>query len=177
MARVKSIAYGYLAAYKRLQDATIKAYGGPQPNQYLEELASEEVFIALFETLNWLDALVDRPEVSPRVEAALGEALKFIRGRVHHQWAEAIEFRHDVPFPTVVTNVQGRSRVVAPPVISDWCWRSADEIPGGRRSGRDKGEAEYRSFLAGRQVRTSLDQIASLAGAQMPGVPTSSGPS
>jgi hypothetical protein len=156
MARAKSIAFGYLAAYKRLQTATVKAYGGPQPNQYLEDLAAEEVFVSLFETLNWLDALLDRPEVSPNVEPSLAAALKFVRGRVHHRWAEAIELRHDVPFPTIVTNVQGASRVIAPPLISDWCWRSADDIPGGRRSGRARGNGPGRSRTCDLGIKSPL---------------------
>lgn len=52
--------------------------------------------MSLFETLNWLDALLLRPEVEPLVDHDLRAALRFARGRVHHAWADAIEFRTDV---------------------------------------------------------------------------------
>jgi hypothetical protein len=55
-ARVRWIAVGYMHAYKRLIDATVKAYGGPEPNKMLADFESQGVFVSLFETLNWLYA-------------------------------------------------------------------------------------------------------------------------
>jgi hypothetical protein len=40
--------------------------------------------MSLFETLNWLDALLLRREVEPLVDHDLRAALRFARGRVHH---------------------------------------------------------------------------------------------
>jgi hypothetical protein len=48
-------------------------------------------------------------------------------------------------------------------LISDWCWKQLDEIPGRERGGTDKGEREYGEELAGRQTRGALDRIASVA--------------
>lgn len=57
-------------------------------------------FIPLFETLNWLVAIDDRlrSEGHEWNERALElmSAVRYIRGRVHHQWAEAFELREDI---------------------------------------------------------------------------------
>jgi len=128
-------------------------------HKVLEELASQAVFVALFETLNWLDALIDRPEAAPLVEASLGDALKFVRGRVHHRWAESHRVRDDVSVPLSLLGSQ--MGPAGPTVVSDWCWKRLHDIPGGRH---DRRERQYDRLLAGQQTRSALDDVARVAG-------------
>ena len=157
-ASLKTLASGYLRAYGRLQKTA------------LDPAAVEEIFIALFETLNWLDALLWRSEVEQLVASDLRKALQFVRGRVHHRWAEAIEFRTDVVLPRMTINFGGSgAHFVQPGAIADWCWCQADDLPGGTRSSSSRssqrsGEAHYRHLLAGQQARSALEQLSDLAG-------------
>jgi hypothetical protein len=117
-APLKTFATDYLLAYRRLQKTT------------LNPKAREEIFISLFETLNWLDALLLRPEVEPLVDHDLRAALRFARGRVHHAWANAIEFRTDVRLPQTLVSLAGAAQAVRvqPGAIADWCWRKAEDL-------------------------------------------------
>ena len=135
-----------------------------------ESWPSREVFIALFETLNWLDALTLRPEATALIEPDLVAALRFVRGRVHHRWAEAMEFRRDVSVPIPVTQELGPRPAV---VVAHWCWRDTEQIPGGKRHGDARGEPEYRELLARHPVRGALDQVALVAGGSLYGSATS----
>jgi hypothetical protein len=62
--RFQTIAFGYMTAYKRLQEAYVPVFAAP-PDQhsYLDRLATEGIWVAMFETLNWLDALIERDEM------------------------------------------------------------------------------------------------------------------
>jgi hypothetical protein len=158
-----------MRAYKRLQDTYSQAYVR-LPNTSLDTQAAEDVWGALFETLNWLDALQFRPEAAARIEIELQDALRFVRGRVHHQFADAIEFRDDVLLPlgpTLGPADRGAVRSFLP--IADWCWCDSSDLRGGGRvssakSRRRSGEDAYTNVLARRQVRAALDQVASVAG-------------
>lgn len=98
------------------------------------------------------------------MESDLRDALKFVRGRVHHAFADAIEFRDDVPLPLGPATGSGAR---GPVLIADWCWCDAANLAGGQRdtsarSDRSR-ETAYQQVLAGRQVRAALDQVAELA--------------
>ena len=47
---------GYMRAHKCLRDVCSQAYA-LHPDKKLDEAAAEEIWIELFEALNWLDAL------------------------------------------------------------------------------------------------------------------------
>lgn len=163
--RLKTIALGYMRAYKRLQETYSQAYLR-LPSTNLDTQAAEDVWAALFETLNWLDALQLHPEAATQTPPDLRGALRFVRGRVHHQFADAIGFRTDVLVQLGPTSAGPGPR--GPVAIADWCWRDTAELRGGKRasnarSQRKSGEAAYETVLAGRQARAALDQVASLA--------------
>lgn len=165
MPGVKSIAMGYMRAHKRLRTAYSKAYA-LHPDKVLDDGTAEEIWIELFEALNWLDALRLSPEGAARMEPELADALMFVRGRVHHAFADAIEFRRDVLLflrPTM----PGKSGPSGPLPVADWCWRQTAELAGKRStsasSRKRSGETAYDDRLAGRQVSAALDQAASLA--------------
>jgi hypothetical protein len=86
----------------------------------------KERFVPLFETLNWVVAIMDSEPKFWRDEIVV--ALRFARNSVHHQLADALEPR-DVPFPQVATNQVGGSRIIGPPVVLDWFWIPADQLP------------------------------------------------
>jgi hypothetical protein len=165
--RVKTIALGYSRPYGRLQKAYEPAFSRRVlVDSYAAEHTAEQIWVALFEALNWLDALCLHPEAAPRIDPNLKDALRFVRGRVHHAFADAIEFRDDVPLPLGPVGVGLGSK--RPVLIMDWCWCDAADLPGGKRASstasRDRsGEAAYQKVLAGRQVRAALDQVAQLA--------------
>jgi hypothetical protein len=73
----------------------------------------------------------------------LSKALRFVRNRVHHDWAAAIEVRR---LPTTVST---KRPAVIPPAFQ-WCWKATNELPPG---GNRKGETEYEELLAGKPVR------------------------
>jgi len=116
--------------------------------------------------LNWLYALRLRPEAAARIETDLLNALGFVRGRVHHTFEDAIEFRADVPLPLGPT--APGLRVGRPLLIADWCCRETAALRGGKRASNARtrqrsGEVAYTNVLAGRQARAALDQVASVA--------------
>lgn len=163
--RLRTIALGYVRAYERLQETYSHAYLR-LPNTNLDAEAAEDVWAALFETLNWLDALQLHPEAAAQTPADLRDALRFARGRVHHQFADAIEFRADVLVQLAPTSARTGPR--GPVAIADWCWRHTTDLRGGKRasnarSRRNSGETAYEDALAGRQARAALGQVATVA--------------
>ncbi len=172
-ARLKTIALGYMRAYKALEETYSQAYIR-LPDTNLDTQAAEEVWARLFETLNWLDALQLRPEAAAQMPSDLRAALRFVRGRVHHQFADAIEFRADVLVPLSPTTSRAGPRGLLP--IADWCWRDAAQLSGGKRASSAKsrersGETAYTDLLALRQARAALGQVASLAAQLFAGAP------
>ena len=163
--RLKTIALGYMRAYKHLQETYSQAYLR-LPSTNLDAQAAEDVWSALFEALNWLDALQLCPEAAAHMAPDLQHALRFVRGRVHHQFADAIEFRTDVLVQLGPTSARVGPR--GPLAIADWCWRDAADLRGGKRASNARtqsrsGETAYKNALAGRQARAALDRVASLA--------------
>ena len=118
MPGVKSIAMGYKRAHKRLQEAYSQAYA-LHPDKTLDESTAEKIRIELFETLNWLDALRLSPEGGARIDPDLADALRFVRGVVHHTFADAIEFRRDVLLHLRPT-MPGKSGPSGPLPVADW---------------------------------------------------------
>lgn len=158
---------GYMRAHKRLRKAYSKAYA-LYPDKVLDNDTAEEVWIELFEALNWLDALRLSREGEARMEPELADALKFVRGRVHHVFADAIEFRRDV-LVVLGPTMPGRSGTFGPVSVADWCWLPTAALAGKRSTSastrKRSGETAYDDRLAGRQVSGALDQAASLASA------------
>jgi hypothetical protein len=126
---VKAIAMGYMRAHKRLRDVYSQAYA-LHPDKQLDEAAADEVWFELFETLNWLDALSLSPEGKARMNPDLAAGLKFVRGRVHHHFADAIVFRRDVLVFLGPPTMPGKSGQFGPLPVADWCWRLMRDTAG-----------------------------------------------
>jgi hypothetical protein len=147
------LARGYIGAYDRLHDAM--RGGDPQTT-----------FVPLFETLSWLDTLMMRSEVGVRSQDGqkLIDALRFARGRLHHQWLPAIELRDDVRHPPVRIGLDMTTGElvdhVDPNIYVDWCWVAAARV-----KGRDpKRRKAYAEQLAGKPVRFALGRFRDFAG-------------
>jgi hypothetical protein len=112
-----------------------------------------DAFFPLFEALNWAVAFSDRMEHEwpgtsaqhhwfndfpdsphgPSAETML--AMRFVRNRVHHSWAEALQC---VPRTPVEGHWDQRT--------FEWRWRQTADIPGAG-AGTREGEAEYDGWL------------------------------
>jgi hypothetical protein len=147
---VRVAALGYLHAVGRLDEKHAMTPTWPP--------ADEAIFIPLIECLTWLDMLLDHPAVRPLVDPDLRLALKFARGRSHHAWAQAIEYRDDVLLETRMAGASS-SAIVGPIVVADWCWRQPEQIAGGKRPGRSEGKDEFKRLLAGKQSRSVLHEF------------------
>ena len=153
MPGVKSIAMGYMRAHKRLRTAYSKAYA-LHPDKVLDDGTAEEIWIELFEALNWLDALRLSPERAARMEPELADALMFVPGRVHHAFADAIEFRRDVLLflrPTM-PGKSGPSGPLPSPTGAGVRPRSSRAI-GARARARGRGQARPRTTTASQAGR------------------------
>lgn len=127
----------------------------------------DETFYTLFETLSWLDSLLLRRDAGFRKEG-VGEAgevmsgLRYVRGRVHHQWLRAVELRTDVVHPPVPLGLDTRTRRIVefhdPNVYLDWCWVPTSSLRGS--GGRDEARRDaYDRRLAGQPVRFALGRF------------------
>ena len=79
-----------------------------------------------------------------------------------HHWAAALSLQ-DKPFPAVMTNLAGGSRIINPPVVKMWYWRPVEELPVPEEEHhRDEkvGEPLYREHLERRLALEALDAIA-----------------
>lgn len=131
--------------------------------QRIETSAAESdpdaLFIATFETLNWAVSLDDRirthwvPRGKPlgwkwRMEAPGGDlvaACRFVRNRVHHQWADALRL-----------DTGGRRYPkVYPLQYREWVWRNSSDLPESDNPDRfpDWGKDEYVEHLQERPAR------------------------
>jgi hypothetical protein len=141
--RARQLLDGYQQGLRRFQAAA----SGTEP---------ESAFLALFETLNWAVALDEvlaeiwRPEGKRegfgwrrRVGGEELRAVRYVRNRVQHQWADALWLRH---VPAVVLPFGGTA----------WQWRPLEELPppDPRRPDLD-GQAAYRA-LVGREPRAAF---------------------
>ena len=152
----KTAALAYHHALGRLQQAVGRDYQYPAAFR-------EQVFVPLIEALLWLDMMFDHPETNDIIDPDLRQALAFARNRSLHAWAKTIEFRNDVVLAVPMTSTNSGVQRIEPAIISDWCWRQANTIPGGKRPGWKVGKAEYDRLFAGRQVSPILDRFAEFA--------------
>lgn len=108
--------------------------------------------IPLFEALNWAVALDERvrkdwapdgvdnqpgwdwpARLTNESDAEAVRGIRFVRNRVHHQWADAIRL------------AQGGSRY--PPQASQWVWVRANELPPPDDGHRERGRKGYECLL------------------------------
>jgi hypothetical protein len=117
----------------------------------------------LFEALNWAVALDERlkkewiPDgkdhapgwdwpmrLRGETEADIVRGVRFIRNRVHHQWADAV---------TVV-----EARHYYPPRESEWVWVPAGDLPKAERAD-DRGRDGYERMMEGHPVDSILTTL------------------
>jgi hypothetical protein len=129
----------------------------------------ETVFYALFEALDWAHAVDDLIALtwSPRGKVqgyawrrdpALGGGdglanimggLRYVRNRVHHQWADALVVDGGLPFP-----------INLPATFSAFLWRPASDLPTPPNEGREApGRTAYAKALAGRRADDALEEM------------------
>jgi len=110
------------------------------------ETPPDDVFLPLFESLNWavaVCALAGESEIDLGVNPDDLLGLRFVRNRVHHQWENAVFVSDTVPFPTIRQAGRRQSGIVAPPVVRGWAWLPAAKLPpAGDRPDLD-GEVAY----------------------------------
>lgn len=160
--RVRALTSGYDGAYTRFHEAQ-----GAD-----DEMAA---FHSLFEALDWAHAIDDviARTWSPRGEVlgyewrrdpALGGAdnfeslmsgLRYVRNRVHHQWADALvsrDVRGGLTFPMSFPASFG--------YVVRWIWRDLDELPSAPDVPREApGREAYRTALAGHKVSEALQAM------------------
>jgi hypothetical protein len=132
------------------------------------------VFAPLFEALNLAVVLDDQarehwaPEGVPlgwswrtRVEGGDSvSAIRFVRNRVHHQWADALTLSDGFSSP-----------LVAPLVSHEWRWRRLVDLPEADTPGAKNAadaEADYEHLLATTHLRASLSEDFSCRSAGSP---------
>ncbi len=123
---------------------------------------TDEVFLPLFEALNWAVALSDlaRTTKTP-IPGDPGDlaGLRFARNRVHHQWANALEVGDVLwPQPLVMTNKTGGSKLAGPTVVQTWKWVPVAQLPAGHP--QPQLETAYAARLEGQQAHGVLERIA-----------------
>jgi hypothetical protein len=154
--RARLLTGGYAQAYERFLAAT--AMRDP-----------DAVFFALFEALDWAHAVDDLIALtwSPRREVigygwrkdpALGggdelsnimSGLRYVRNRVHHQWADALVTDGGLTLP-----------VTLPARFSAYVWRPACDLPKPPNEGREApGRTAYARALAGHRADEALEEM------------------
>jgi hypothetical protein len=116
--------------------------------------------LPLFESLNWAVALDERirkdwmPDGSPPIgwdwpkrigneaDAEAVRGIRFIRNRVHHQWADAL------------TLAGPGNRYPARPF--EWVWATSDQLPPHDAGHRDRGREDYEKLLEGQPAEVGL---------------------
>jgi hypothetical protein len=143
-----ALARGFLEAVGRFQQAAVSA-----------DADAIGTFIPLFEALNWAVSYSDLlREAGRRPDDPILRGICHARNRVHHQWAGAMQLR--TRQVGVVRAQQGTSRIIRA-LASEWEWRPLDNLPAPPRKHADpRGAIAYREQLAGRPVRTTLEQLA-----------------
>jgi hypothetical protein len=137
------IVRGYGEAHDRFRAAS------QQPD------SPEELFIPLFEALNWAGVLEEAQR--PHTDQLL-QAIRFARNALVHDWADAVEGR-DVPNPHLATGRGPRS----PGLVWDWFWRDRQDFPKPKPTGKKPRTpadgAAYDAELSGKPVRDALDSL------------------
>jgi hypothetical protein len=146
---------GFQMARKRLQDAMGRNLSMRQqfgPHAISQPLL--HAYVPLFETLNWGATVMDRLgkqqfSLPPDIDD-LAEGFRYVRNRVHHDWADALEARDDVMLPSGPT-------AFTLPLVTDWCWRQVADLPEPEKFNR--GCDEYARALAARSSRATIDAL------------------
>jgi hypothetical protein len=122
--------------------------------------------IPLFESLNWAVALDERlmkdwiPDGKDRppgwdwpvrlrgeTEADIVRGVRFIRNRIHHQWADAL--------------LLVKARHYYPPRASEWIWAAASELPQADPR-HDQGRDAYERLVEGHPADFTLTTLVSI---------------
>ncbi len=160
--RVRALTSGYDGAYTRFQEA----------KDADDEMAA---FHSLFEALDWAHAIDDVIALTwcPRGEVlgygwrrdpalsgtdeleSLMSGLRYVRNRVHHQWADALvsrAVRGGLTFPM--------SFPVSFGTVVRWVWRDLNELPTAPDVSREApGREAYGMALAGHKVSEALQAM------------------
>jgi hypothetical protein len=143
---------GYIRALGRFRDA-VGLRGEPI-----------ETFLPLFEALNWAASVIEHlQDADPARCTREMQGVRYVRNRVHHDWAAALVAR-DFPGPPALTAAGGRGRdrgggaTYTRGLISDWFWKPLDNLPPAERPD-PVGEPAYVKLLANRQAREVLEEI------------------
>lgn len=136
------LAEGYRRALARFREASERNDRSPI-----------ETFVPVFEALNWAASAEEglRVRLGADTRSAPFRGLRFVRNRVHHQWADAIR----------VEEYQVESWV-GPIGISgmtfDWFWKPVENLPDAERTDTS-GETAYVNDLADKPVRDALNAV------------------
>jgi hypothetical protein len=117
-------------------------------------------FYALFESLNWATALdevigeVWRPEGVKENRlwrartsgAEVLDGIRFVRNRVHHQWADAL----------VVQTLGLSSPLQSPLRGAIWGWAAVKDLPRPDKRPDEHGRTVYADLMAGRRAEEAL---------------------
>lgn len=117
--------------------------------------------LPLFEALSWAVALDERVKkdwapdgiknqpgwdwavrLSSEADAEAVRGVRFIRNRIHHQWADAVRIE------------EGGSRYS--PRTFEWVWVRADELPPPDKGFGERGREGYERLLEGRPAEFTL---------------------
>lgn len=154
--RARLLTGGYAQAHERFEEAQ-------------RNTDPDLAFFALFEALNWAHAVDDLIALtwSPRgkvegyawrSDPALGggkalasvmDGLRYVRNRVHHQWADALVMRPGATLP-----------VRLPTALITWAWRPLEELPKPSRGREDRrGQEAYATVLAEHRADDALEEM------------------
>jgi hypothetical protein len=134
---------GYRKALARFRDAESE-HDEPQ-----------QTFVALFETLSWASSLGDWLQKRRHGTLPHFAALDWIRDRVLHQWADAIEVR-----PLYAGPIRSSRSGPRPGPFFYWHWLEISEIPApDAKFESPAGEAAYDNELAGQRVLDALEDV------------------
>jgi hypothetical protein len=126
--------------------------------------ASQELFAALFEALGWAGVLEEEARKPQMHNIPELMALRFVRDRVVHDWALAVDGRN-IPNPAAPPlRAAGGSQIIAPQVIWEWFWKSSQDLPKMRNPfakwPRKQAErVQYDTIFASSPVRDSLEAL------------------
>jgi hypothetical protein len=123
---LRTFVRGFDLAHKRLRGRVSR------------EATPDEVFLPLFDTLNWAVALIDLArDLDKEIKADPDDlwALRLARNRSHHQWANVLTIT-DVLNPEGGTTRHGgtrpgsgRTTIVRPITVQAWAWKEFDALP------------------------------------------------
>jgi hypothetical protein len=141
---VGTLALGFERAFNRLREAIDN------------EEPADERFLPLFELLNWAASLDDKLN-HPPVPVAKG--LRWVRNRVQHQWAEALEPGKPVRIEPLPSKKNGQSRM-EPMFLTIWLWRPVEGLPNPEK-GHEQPELRkaYETELAGEVAELPLERF------------------